>query len=144
MLHFSHSPQSIPWNFLVKLLFNKSVLNCDCNLLFKSTHFSEVYKSSGRTSAKPDFAPRPLCFLDLNCPRLPSLQTSGIYEIYSPRALCPLAGARHYSHDQMPRAVITQSEEKVQARQPDLSARKNNVFSSSTLQKCVGFFRSHL
>lgn len=143
MLHFSNSPQSIRWNFLVKLLHDKSVLNCNCNLLFKNSHFSEVYRSSGWTSPKPNFALQPLCFSDLNYPQLPSLYTCDIYEIYSQCVLCLLAGAQHYSHHQIPLSVITQSEGKVQARQPDLSAKKNNVFSNSTLQKKSVVFSTH-
>ena len=139
MLHFSNSPQSIQWKFLVKMLCDKSVLNCNCNLLFKNTHISEVYKSSGWTSAKPSFALQPLCFPDLNYPQLPSLYSSDIYEIYSQCVLCLLAAAQHYSHYQIPLSVITQSEGKVQARWPDLSAKKKNVFSSCMLQKSVVF-----
>lgn len=140
MLRFSNSPQSIRRNFLVKLLYNKSVLNSNCNLLFKNTHFSEEYKSSGWTSAKTSFALQPLCFLDLNHPQLPSLYTSDIYEIYSQCVLCLLAGVQHYSHYQIPLSVITQGEGKVQARQPNLSAKKDNVFSSPMLKKEVLFF----
>lgn len=72
MLHFSTSPRSKRGNFLVKLLWDKSLLNCNCNLLFKNTHFSEVYKSSSWTSTEPNFTLQPLCFLDLNYRRLPS------------------------------------------------------------------------
>lgn len=95
---FQFSPWSTRWNFLVKLFWDKSVLNCNCHLLFKNTHFSEVYKSSGWTSTKPNFAPQPLCFSDLNYHRLPSLYTSDIYEIYGQCVVCLLAGAQHYSH----------------------------------------------
>lgn len=78
MLYFSNSLQYTQWNYFVKMFYDKSVLNCNCNSLFKSTHFLEVYKVQEEHQLSQFLQLSPFCFLDLNYPQLRFLYTSDI------------------------------------------------------------------